>query len=213
MGDLILGVDKALVVPAGNGTDKPTVLDMSGIVKASARLIELQSVTRMKAGELLYTFISAWRDAKRYMAAVSRQLTRAKRRVKEVRAIVVLDKVPDELTRRGLASARSPAGSEDLRDSVVARDPEYQAASDIVEQLAAIVECLDIEAETFKMAYFSINKLIDPHERTNSSATSGGTGEDDVGAFTQDEKVEEFVNKHAAVNPKNYDNGFGAPKF
>jgi hypothetical protein len=210
MSDLILSADKALVVPAADG-QAPLVFDMREIFRAESRLIELNAVTRVKAGELLHTFITAWRDTKRLVARTRRQLVAAKRNVKEARATVIVDKLQEILKEKGLATPKSPSGSEDLRSSIVEKDPDYKAANAIQEEIEAALEWLEIQAETFKMAYFSVNKLIDPREA--GASTSGGTGTDEPGTLTDDDRVEEFVNKVTTVDKKNYSKGFGAPKF
>lgn len=207
----ILDPKQALQFPAGDG-GQDVVLDLRDMYTAKARLVELQAITRLKAGELLHTFIRAWSDTAKMAKLAERHLTRAKRKLKEVRAVVILDRVPDKLKERGWSTARSPVGSEDIRDSVVAIDADYQKASDRLEQIQAAVAFLDIEAETFKMAYFSINKLIDPHERVQND-TSGGLGESEPGAMTDSEKVEEFVTKHSIVKTQNYRAGFGPAKL
>lgn len=212
MSDLILGADEALQVPSGSGVGQPIVFDLRKVLRAEARLIELQGVTRAKAGELLHTFIEAWHDARQAQASCRKQLVVSKRKVKEVKAEVVLDRALGILKDKGLISTRSPSGSEDLRDSVVTRDPSYQRACDVMEQLEAAVEYLEIKAETLKMAYFAVNKLVDPLDRTSAN-TSGGAGSDEPGTFTDEEKVRDFVNKHTPVSKSYTGSGFGSPKL
>jgi hypothetical protein len=214
MSDLVLGANEALVFPSGNGIDAPIVLDLRPVFKAEARLIELQAVTRAKAGELLHCFIDAWKEARTAQARASKQLVVSKRKLKEVRAEVVLDRALDVLKDKGLVSTRSPSGSEDLREAVVSRDRSYQAASERMEQIQAVVELMEIKAETMKMAYFAVNKLVDPVDRSSGSATSGGSGVDEPGAFTDEERVRDFVNKQTSANTKAYTGtGFGSPKL
>lgn len=212
MDSLILDPKYALRFPAGDGVSQDVIYDLRPLANAKARLVDLQAVTKLKAGELLHTFIRAWSDTAQLQKQAERHLMRAKRRVKEVRAIVVLDRGPEELKKRGLATTRSPGGSEDLRDSVVSMDPDYQLACERLEQIQAVVGLLEIETETFKMAYFSVSKLIDPYDKTTND-TSGGT-DGEIGAMTDSEKVEEFVRQHATIKQANYTGGaFGAPKL
>jgi hypothetical protein len=212
MSTLILGADKALVVPRGSGNGKPLVFNLTGVFKAESRLIELQAVTRLKAGELTHAFLTAWRDASTYCKEVKAEFVRGKRAVREARAVVVLDRVQDVLKDKGLSSARSPAGSEDLRDSVVALDKDYQAAAERLEEIEAAMDYLEIKAETFKMAYFSVDKLLDPSDKTKREF-SGGAGTDDPGALTEDEKLDEFVAKVSTNNKQYQTSGFGPAKL
>lgn len=208
MSDLILGADMALVVPLANGRN--AVLDMREIYRAEGRLIELRGVTKLKAGELIHTFIEAWSRAAEYVGQLDAELARAKSALNRVRAVVVLDKAPEQLKQRGLSSSRSPGGSEDLRNAVVSCDKDYQAAEEVVIQTTAAIAFMKTKVEKFKMAYFSVDRDAGPVRRD----TSGGTGDEDLGTMTHQEKVERFVNEHATINPKSYEgSGFGAPKL
>lgn len=207
MSDLILSANMALVVPIVNG--QKTVFDMRNIYKAEARLIELCDITKAKAGELRYTFITAWSEASRYIGQLKKEVMRAKAKLRSVKAIVVLDRAPEELKRRGLSSSRSPAGSEDLRSAVVDHDKDYIAAEELVIEITASMAFMETKAETFKMAYFSVDR-----DEAPTRDTSGGTGMDEVGTMTQQEKIEKFVEDHGAIDHTKYDNtGFGPPKL
>lgn len=206
---MILDSKNALVVPAGNGTDKPLVFDMTQIYKAHRRLVELCGVNKLKAGELLHTYIAAWKETKEYGAQATRQVTIAKRKVKEARATVILDRV------REVAKEKALSSNEDVRDAIVQKDEDYIAACDRLAEIEAKEKLLEISAETFKMAYFAVNKLVDPYDKTSASTSGGSDESDEVGSFTAAERVEHFVNTHSAIKPANYDNddGFGAPKL
>jgi hypothetical protein len=209
MGDLVLESDKALVFPSGSDASKHVVLDMTDVYRAEVRLVELKGVNRQRAGELVYTFIEAWDRAKQYLSTASIELLRAKQRVRNIRAAIVLDSSIEVLKKKELVSSRSPAGSEDLRESVVNSDPQFQEATERVYQIQAVVEILDSQVEKFRMAYFSINKLLDPYQPPPS--ISGGTGLDDVGAMTETEKVRDFTETRS--NTKSYGSAFGTPKY
>jgi hypothetical protein len=212
MNDLILGANEALVFPAGDGKSPAIVIDMRSVFAANARLHELNHVTRLKAGDLLRTYIEAYRDARLAAGRAQAQLVVAKRKVKEARAEVILDRAVEALKAKGYITSRSPSGSEDLRDSVVTRDADYQEVVARMEAIEVIHVFLTDWVEVMKMAYFAVNKLIDPVEKQTSM--SGGTGTDEPGSFTDAERVTEFVNKQTSSNPKSYaGTGFGAPKL
>lgn len=207
MSDLILNED-ALVVPKVGGA--PVVFDMRKIHRAEARLCELASITRPKAGELLHTFIDAWGDARDYLATLRGEFGRAKQKLRSVRGAIVLDEAAETLKAKGLASSRSPAGSEDLRDAVVNTSKSYLEATDLLAQIEAAVETMDGKTEKLKMAYFAVNKLIDGPAPNRD--LSGGAGDDDPGSMSRHEKVEQFV-KDTARSAGKYTGGFGAPKL
>lgn len=212
MSDFILGANEALVFPSGNGKDAPVVIDLRTVFAANARLHELNNVTRTKGGDLLRTFIEAYRDARLAAGRAQAQLIIAKRKVKEAKAEVILDRAVEALKAKGYITPRSPSGSEDLRDSVVTRDVTYQGVVERMEKIEAAVTFMGDWVEVMKMAYFAVNKLIDPVEKQTS--LSGGTGTDEPGAFTESERVTEFVQKQTVSKPQNYaGTGFGAPKL
>jgi len=214
MDELVLSAKQALVVPRADGS-APYVFDMRPIFKAEARLVELQGITKFKANELVVAFINACDESKKFLSILNGELLRAKEQLKYVRGIVVLDRAVDVLKSKGLvsSSSKSPAGSEDLRDAVVHTDKEYKEAVDRLAQVTAAAEYMDGKVEKMRMAYFCAN-AANKDLREVTRDTSGGTGEEEVGAFTSQEKMERFVNEHAVVKQESYDDeGFGAPKF
>lgn len=208
MSELLLS-HEAMTVPSAKG--KPHVFDMRRIHKAEARLIELANVTRLKAGELLYVVIDAFGDARNHLATLKMEFGASKQRLRTVRGIIVLDRVQDALKVKGLASARSPAGSEDLRDAIVNTDPEYLETADKLNQVEAAMEHMEGKVKKLEMAYFAINSLTKTQDAKKD--TSGGVGDDDPGAMTQTEKVQQFVNSVSTVKSDNYDGDFGPPKL
>ncbi len=212
MSEILLSAD-ALTVPRAQG--QGLILDMRRIHRAEARLFELQSVTRAKAGELLHCFIEAFSEAKANLAQLRGEYGRAKQLTRRVRGRIVLDRAIEVLKARGLVRAASPAGSEDLRDSVVEDDPEYVEAFDRFCQVEAAMEHMEGKVETIKMAYFSVSELIKGTDLTRRD-TSGGVGDDDPGSFTRTEKIKQFIDQHsvAASEAETYeDSGFGVPKI
>jgi hypothetical protein len=188
---------------------------MRKIHKAEARLVELQSVTKQKAGELFYCFIEAFGDARKYLAQLRGEYGKAKQNTRRIRGIIILDKASDKLKEKGLLSARSPAGSEDMRDSIVETDPEYIETFDRFCQVEAALEHMEGKVEKLKMAYYAISDLIKGTDLTKRE-TSGGVGDDDPGSLTKSEKLHQFVNEHSVVGAEasTYEDlGFGVPKF
>lgn len=203
----ILGPDGFLTIPHGGGlAHKAEVVDMNRVYKAEARFCELQALTRAKAGELLRAFIEAWSDARLGLAKAQEQLNKAKRRLRQVEGVAVLDKAVRVLEEKKLISTRSPAGSEDLRKAVVATDPDVAAAAEAVEMLAAISDLLETKAEALKMAYFSVDRVLDPRERHVD--VSGGA-EVDPFKPTPNERRAEFIAQHQRPG----DDGFGGAKL
>jgi hypothetical protein len=209
MSDVLLLSRDALTVPSSKG--KPHVFDMRRIHKAEGRLIELANVTRLKAGELLYAVIDAFGEARNHLAVLRMEFGASKQKLRTIRGIIVLDRVQEVLKVKGLANTRSPAGSEDLRDGVVNTDPDYLEAADNLSQVEAAMEHMEGKVKKLEMAYFAINSLTKNQDAKKD--TSGGVGDDNPGAFTQQEKVERFVNSVSTVKQEDYDGDFGPPKL
>jgi hypothetical protein len=206
MAELLLSAD-ALVVPSSTG--RPHTFDMRKIHKAESRLVEMNGITKAKAGELLYTVIDAFGDAKDYHATLKGEFGRCKQKLRSVRGVIVLDKAPDELKAKGLSSARSPAGSEDLRDSVVNTNTDYMFWADVLAQVEVASDRMEAKVEKLKMAYYAISDLIKgPDVRRD---TSGGVGDDAPGSLSRSEQTQQFVEEQATK--KNYPKGFGAAKL
>lgn len=204
--DLMLSAEAFTVPRAHSGG---FAFDMRKIHKAEARLCELCALTREKSGEFLFVIIEAWKTAKDHLATLHAEHARCKQWLREIRGALVLDEAPDLLKKLGLSSTRSPAGSEDLREGVVNTSPRYQEASEVLFQVEAAAEMMEGVCETLRMAYFVANKVDGgtPHH-----AISGGTGSDDPGALTEQERQQEFVEQQSSrVGYKN--TGFGPPKL
>lgn len=198
----IIGPNEVLTLPSGDGPrGRAQTVDMRRVYKAEARFFELQFLTREKAGELLKTFIEAWRDAREGHAKAQEQLNKAKRRVRRVEGQIVLDKAVGVLEQKKLITSRSPAGSEDLRKAVVAVDDEYAAACEVVEMLEAIRDLLDTKAEALNMAYFSVKQVLDPRERPVE--TSAGA-EAEPFRPTASEKAADFINQHSRQGDEHF---------
>ena len=210
MSDLLLSAD-ALIIPSSEG--RAITLDMRKVHKAESRLVELNGITKAKAGELLYCFIEAFGEAKDHLATLRGEYGRAKQRVRRARGVIVLDKAADKLKDKGLARAAAPAGSEDMRDACVDTDEIYQKVHDQFCQVEAAVESMEGKVEKLKMAYYSVGELIKGPDFARRD-TSGGAGDEEPGSYTQREKIQRFVEEVANTDVDAYaEAGFGTPKF
>jgi hypothetical protein len=205
MVELLLS-EEALVVPTS--TSLALTFDMRKIHRAESRLIEMNGITKAKAGELLFCVIDAFGEAKEHYATLKGEFGRCKQKLRSIRGLIVLDKAPEELKSKGLSSARSPAGSEDLRDGVVNTNADYLKWSDVLIQVETAMDRMESKVEKLKMAYYAISDLIKGVEARKD--TSGGVGDDSPGELSRTERSREFVEEQAIVNhPK----GFGTAKY
>lgn len=147
-------------VPRGLAGLDPLVLDMDEIRKAEIRLPEVALTNALRAPELLATFNSSYLVAARYANQLEYELGAAQRRLSEARAIFLIDKLPGLLAEKGLATARSPLGSEDIRQAFLDRDPEYKQIQEVIATIETYKTMMDIYKRGFENAYNSVKKLI-----------------------------------------------------
>lgn len=142
-----------------DGLDHLT-LDMTDLRQAEGRLGEVAFTNAARAPELLATFNKAWLDASRYLNLLEYEQDIADRRVAEIRAIVIIDKLPALLAEKGLATSRSPLGSEDIRQAFLDRDPDYKRMQELIVVLRSYVSLLATLKKGFENGYNSVKKLL-----------------------------------------------------
>lgn len=138
----------------------PLSLDMTEIRQADARRQEVAMVNALRAPELLTLFNSAWLVTARYINYLEYELDVATRRLAEIKAIIILDKVPVILAEKGLANARSPLGSEDVRQAILDRDPDYKRVQEYLSNVRCYLGLLEAYQTSFMNAYNSVKKIL-----------------------------------------------------
>src|SRR5438105_4840167 len=114
----MLTTETTLIVPAGNPGTPDLNVDLGGILIAETRQAEVATVTPTKAPELLSTFNASWRDLHQLITRLTAERVKAETEVAKRCATLLLEVVPGELKRRGVAS------SADTRQAVVMLDEE-----------------------------------------------------------------------------------------
>jgi hypothetical protein len=176
-----------IVCPAGKPGGNTTIVDLKEIGKAESRIQDVRIANTGNAAELLSCFTLAWKDLHQHVVLLIKEKNDAVRHADRVRARIILDEAPNVLKLKGLLSARSPAGSEDLREAVLAQSDEYQETLERIDYITAVIELLKGKLNAFDMAFTSVKKIL-------SGDTQGN-----------------FLNK---ISPeiKNGFTGFGVPK-
>lgn len=149
-----------LVVPRGLPDLSPLRLDLGEINTVESRIQEVAFTNPVKAPELLAVFNKAYSDLVGIISSVEYEFQMAKKHANEVRAIILIDKVPGILKEKGLSSAKSPTGSEDMRQAILDMDKDYSAAQDKVIQLKCILSLLEGKQKSIDMAYTSVKKVL-----------------------------------------------------
>lgn len=165
--------DTEIVCPAKKGY---VALNMTNIYRAEERIQEIAFVTQHKAPELLAMFNMVFLELTRHITRVKYEKVEAEKAAERVRAVILLDKVPGILEAKGLTSARSPAGSEDLRNAILSVDPEYSAAVDKCDQVNAVLGLLEGKLKGIEWAYSSVKKILGENAYNHSNPTLKDSG-------------------------------------
>jgi hypothetical protein len=100
-------------------------------------------------------FNRGYLDASNLFARAKLEQARAEDSVNQIRANLLIDKVPGLLKEKGISS------SVDMRQALVEADPEYQEARERLAQLDAMVEYLKGKMKFLENAYTSVKKIMD----------------------------------------------------
>jgi len=134
--------------------------DLTDVSKTEARIVEIAAVTGAKAPELLAAFNRAYLDCSRAMAGLEAEVAGSKRNVMRVKSRLLLDVVPGILAAKGLATAKSPMGSEDLRQAVLDSNDEYLAAQELLSKHECYLELVKGKMKGIEMAFSSVKRIV-----------------------------------------------------
>lgn len=143
-------------------------MDMTSTREAEARFIEAKMVNPATYAELEHSFNEAYRDLKRYLSAIGYQIVFAEKALEEAKADILLDKYPQFMEEKGMKKTQDNA---DMRKAFMAKDPEYQACLDRVNQLKAIESNFDGKIKVLENVCRYMRKKMDLLIR---SGLSGG---------------------------------------
>jgi len=173
-------------VPRADPNLPPLVLDMSEIYVALGRKEEVAVVNSHKAPELLSTFNIAFLNCSRLINALEYELGVAEQRIREIKAVILIDRMKDLLEEAGLSNPRNPLGSEDIRQAMYERDPEYKRAFQLADNIKCYIKNLVDMRKFFQNSYDSVKKIMgtdmqSAHARQNPylavSLSSGGNNQ------------------------------------
>lgn len=147
-------------VPRARDGLEPLAFDMTGIRQAEGRLQEVAFTNNNRAPELLALFNGAFLITSRYINLLEYELDVVEQRLAEARAIFLIDKLPGLLAEKGLATARSPLGSEDIRQAFLDREPEFKALNEMAITYKCYIGLWETQQIGFENAYNSVKKLL-----------------------------------------------------
>lgn len=147
-------------VPRAHEGLEPLLLDMTSLRQAELRQQEVAGTNSVRAPELLAVFNRAFLEARRYLARLQYEYDIAERQLSEARAVFLIDKLPELLAAKGLATARSPLGSEDLRQAFLDRDPDYKKYQNLLANIRCYMSLVEVLGDSFENSYNSVKKLV-----------------------------------------------------
>ena len=152
--------DLTIYAPAGVPGGAETAINMSHWGRLEARIQEIAHVTPTKAPEMLATFNRAALDLDQLSGQLELEYQSAMREVDRLKGEILLDRVPRILAEKGLATAKNPMGSEDMRQAVLSQEKDYQAQLERVDQLKALLKMVRGKFDAFERAFRSVRTLV-----------------------------------------------------
>jgi hypothetical protein len=148
-----------IFVPRALPGNSPLKFDLGEILKAESRITDIATVTVAKAPEMMALFNVIYLNLSGMISSVQFEYELAKKRKDETRAIALIDKIPGILKEKGLTSAKSPMGSEDIRNALLDLDTDYGEAQEKVIQLKCILSLLEGKRDSIDRAYTAVKKV------------------------------------------------------
>jgi predicted nuclease with TOPRIM domain len=133
-------------------------LDMSKIREAESRIIEAKMVNPATYADLESAFNEAYRDLKRHLSSIGFALNQAEKTLEETKSDIILDRYPKFLEEKAIKKTQDNA---DLRKAFMARDPEYSAALDRLNQLKALESNFDGKIKVLENTCRYMRKKMD----------------------------------------------------
>jgi hypothetical protein len=152
-------MNESLTVVRPNGSEFS--VDMTELRRLEARQAEASGVGRLEALGLMDDMKCGYQAAGEIRANIGLELDRSKAAMAVRKAVVYLDLVPDILKAKGLSTTRTPGGSEEQREAVLALDAEHGKLQDYTAQLKAAYALMQIKMDAFQMTYSSLKRQFD----------------------------------------------------
>jgi hypothetical protein len=170
--------DSIIVAPGGGPSSPGIPIDLAQWARLEQRIDEIATVTPTKAPELLGTFNRAALELDRLANSLELECQVAQREADKIRAVILLDKMPQILEQKKLAS------SEQIRKAILSLDPELDAAMEKVELLKAMTKMIRGKYDAFERAFRSVRTLVgeqnfnftDSRRETSGNSGTGGVG-------------------------------------
>jgi hypothetical protein len=135
--------NKSLTIPAFK-QQKEVVLDLSAVHEAEKRIIEARTVNVASYNELEYCFNEGYRCAKKNMAHIGYEITKAEKAKREAKSLALLDFYPDFLREK------KHKDSACIRDAYLETFKDYTDAQDRIDLLNAMLNLMEGKVKVFE---------------------------------------------------------------
>ena len=159
--------NSVLSIPRPQHGLTPFVVDLTFAYQGEAKLQEIATATQTSAPYLASVFSRAYASLGRAFGALIHEVGSQTIASRKRRARIILDLAPHIAKEKGLSSARSPTGSEDVREAICYSDEEYCAVEEYRAALEAVKELVFIKLQAMRMGYEATRAII---RGTSSSA-------------------------------------------
>ena len=150
----MIDTNKCLVVPVAIAGQQPIIIDLEQILIAEKRQDEVAYVNSEKAPELLATFNKQWLELSRLVAELTSARNVAERELGKRRSVILLDLMNERLAVKGVSS------SADNREAVILLDEQYIKLSEIVDQIAAVLELMQGKRKAMDNSFTATKRII-----------------------------------------------------
>lgn len=177
--DALLELD-VMIIPRGLPNLAPLAVQIGEIRTAESRIREIADITPHKAPELMACFNQAYSDVCRIISGVEYEYELALKHTREVKAVLILDKVPDLLKKKGLVTSSNPSGTADMRQAILDLDPDYKGAQERTMAIKAYLTLLEGKKQSIDRALQGIKKILGGDQGSYRSIGSAVTDKNNV---------------------------------
>lgn len=138
----------------------PFEVDLKLAYVGEQKMQEIATASSGNALHLASVFSRAYDSLGRAYGGLINEAGRATVAARKRRSILVLDKAVAIAKEKGLSSARSPSGSEDVREAICYADDEYCAIEEYRASIDAAKELVFCKLQAMRMSWDSVRSLV-----------------------------------------------------
>lgn len=174
-------------------------LELGPIIAAEHRINDIGFASKDQAKGLYSTFMGAYIHASKLHAMVKLHVAKGAIESRKRRSIVLIDIIPGKAKEKGLGTARSPTGAEDVREAFFYADEEFVSIENSRAHLEAAEQFMFGKMMAFRSAAEACCAMLSPDERprfNNTEVVGGFHGVDPDGRM-----VEQGAAQHTPSTP------------